>query len=300
MAIDLTATPQATTEKRTHFIDFTKDLPAAVTVASAVAGTVTFPTSGTAALSIGAIASNVVPLTVTNPAPAGEYIVSVTATLSDAETIVAYLHIPAIWKATRAGMEYLIAELRGMTDTSYDDFRVAGVPWWSDKHLQDFLDRYRVDFIEENLYAIQQMRNGTAYTLDYRSQYGNLETVASGTGLFKLDNSAGTNMPGTMWSADYQRGVVTFNSDTAGSSMILTGRSYDLPAAAADVWRYKAANAAKMYSFSAGGQNFQRNQYYQNCIAMAQYYEGQAAPTIISIFRGDNTMYGVEDEQYVE
>ena len=47
MAIDILATPQATTEKRTHFIDFTLDLPAGVSVSSAVAGTVTFPTSGT-------------------------------------------------------------------------------------------------------------------------------------------------------------------------------------------------------------------------------------------------------------
>jgi hypothetical protein len=299
MAIDINATPQATTEKRTHFIDFTKDLPDGITVSSAVAGTVTFPTSGTAALAVGAIASNVVPLTVTNPAPAGEYVVSVTATLSDAETVVAYLHIPVSWKATRAGMEYLIAELRGMTDTGFDDFKVAGVPYWSDKHLQDALDKHRSDFIEENLYPVQQSRLGTAYYLDYKSQYGNLETVDSGTAIFKLDNAAGTNMPGTMWAADYQRGVVTFNADTLGSSMILTGRSYDLNAAAADVWRYKAANAAKMYSFSADGQSFQRNQFLQACLQMASYYEGQAAPTNISTFRGDVNPVGLEyhDEQ---
>jgi hypothetical protein len=297
MAIDLTATPQATTEKRTHFVDFTKDLPSGITVSSAVAGTVTFPTGGTAALSVGVIASDVVPLTVTNPAPAGEYIVSITATLSDAETIVANLHIPVIWKDTRDGMDYLIAELRGMTDTGYDDFKVAGVPYWSDKHLQDKLDRYRTDFVEETLQPVQQLRNGTTYYLDYLSQYGNLETVSSGTGVFKLDDAAGTNMPGTMWSADYERGVITFTADTAGSSMILTGRSYDLNAAAADVWRYKAANAAKMYSFSAGGQSFQRREFMANCIEMARYYEGQAKPTLISLYRGDNLAVGVEDRQ---
>jgi hypothetical protein len=288
MAIDILATPQATTEKRTHFIDFTLDLPAGVTVSSAVAGTITFPTSGTAALSVGAIAANVVPLTVTNPAPAGDYLVSITATLSDAETIVAYLHIPAVWKATRAGMDYLIAELRGMTDTGYDDFRVAGVPYWSDKHLQNFLDKYRQDFIDEELFPVQQYRNGTVYYLDYRSQYGNLEGVASGTAVFKMDNSGGTNMPGTMWTADYPRGMISFTADTLGSSMMLTGRSYDLNAAAADVWRYKLANVAKMYTFSAGGQSFQRKEYFENCKYMAAYYDGLSAPTIVSLYRGDN------------
>src|SRR3990167_1388075 len=288
MAIDILATPQATTEKRTHFIDFTLDLPAGVSVSSAVAGTVTFPTSCTAALSVGAIAANVVPLTVTNPAPAGDYLVSVTATLSDTETIVAYLRIPAVWKTVRAGMDYLIAALRGMTDAGYDDFRVAGAPYWSDKHLQDFLDKYRDDFIEEELFPVQQYRNGTVYYQDYRSQYGNLEGIASGTAVFKLDNSGGTNMPGTMWTADYPRGVISFVNDTLGSSMMLTGRSYDLNAAAAEVWRYKLANAAKMYTFSAGGQSFQRREFTENCRYMAEYYEGLAAPTIVSLYRGDS------------
>ena len=128
MAIDLTATQQATTEIRTHFVDFSKDLPSGITVSSCVAGSVAYPATGTAALAVGAISANVVPLTVTNPAPAGEYIVSLTATLSDAETIVAYLHIPVVWQTVRAGMADMIAQLRGMTDAGYDDFKVAGVP----------------------------------------------------------------------------------------------------------------------------------------------------------------------------
>ena len=185
-----------------------------------------------------------------------------------------------------------------MTDTSYEDFTVAGVYYWSDKQLQDRLDRYREDFVEEGLSAIQQTRNGTTYYLEYRSQYGNLEGVDSGTSVFKLDDAAGTNQPGTSWTADYSRGVVTFNADTLGSSMLLTGRSYDLNAAAADVWRYKAANDAKMYSFSAGGQTFTRNQFYEHCRQMATYYEGQAAPTSISLYRSDIDPSGESNDQY--
>ena len=294
MAIDLTATQQATTEIRTHYVDFTKDLPSGVTVSACTAGTGTFPTGGTAAISVGAIVSNVAPITITNPSPAGLYDFRGTATLSDAETIVFVLHVPVVWAAVRAGMDYLIAELRVMGDAGYDDYKVGGVSRWSDKHLQDYLDRYRVDFLEEDLYALQQNRNGTTYYLEYRSQYINLEGVASGTSVFKLDNSAGTNIPGTMWAADYQRGVVTFTNDTLGSSMILTGRSYDLNAAAADVWRAKASNAAKKYDFSTGGQSFHRKQYYDHCIQMAQFYEGLSGPTIISTYRGDNVASGME------
>ena len=287
MAIDLTATPQATTEVRTHYVDFTKDLPSGITVISCSVGTSSFPTGGTAGVSIGSISANIVPVQIVNPSPAGLYNFRGTTVLSDAQTIVFMLHVPAVWSSVRAGMADLIAELRGMTDTSYEDFTVAGVYYWSDKQLQDRLDRYREDFVEEGLSAVQQTRNGTTYYLEYRSQYGNLEDVASGTSVFKLDDAAGTNQGTSLWTADYRRGVVTFSADTLGSSMFLTGRSYDLNAAAADVWRYKAANAAKMYSFSAGGQNFTRSQFYEHCRQMMNYYEGLAAPTNISLYRGD-------------
>src|SRR3990167_1090373 len=288
MATEIYATPQTTGEIRTHYVDFTKDLPAAVTVSSAVATATLFPTNGTATLSVGAIDYNVVPITVTSPTVAGLYYIDITATLSSADKTVVRLIIPVSWASVRAGMVDLIQQLRELGDVGVNDFKIGGVQYWSDKHLQDYLDKYRVDFLEEDLYAVQQYRNGTAYYLDYRSQYGNLENVTSGTGVFKLDNAGGTNQPGTMWTADYRRGVITFNTDTLGSSMILTGRAYDLNAAAADVWRVKAANTAKMYSFSAGGQSFQRNQFMTNCISMAQYYEGLAAPTNISLYRGDN------------
>src|SRR5574341_245624 len=168
---DFEATPQATTEIRTHYVDFTDDLPSGVTVASGTAGTASFPSGGTAGISVGAVASNVLPITVTNPSVAGLFDIRGTATLSDAETIVFMLHIPVVWASVRAGMADLIAELRAMTDAGYEDFKVAGVNYWSDKHLQDKLDRYRQDFIEEDLYAVQQSRLGTSYYLDYRSQY---------------------------------------------------------------------------------------------------------------------------------
>jgi len=289
MATEIYATQQTTGEIRTHFVDFTKDLPAAVTVSTALGTTTTYPSGGTATITVGVIASNIVPVTVASATMAGVYYVDVTATLSSGDKSVARLIVPVSWASVRAGMVDLVQKVREMTDTGVNDYKVGGVPYWGDKHLQDYLDKYRYDFLEEDLYAVQQYRNGTTYYNEYRSAYGNLEGTASGTAVFKLDNAGGTNIPGTMFALDAQRGVVTFSNDTLGSSMILTARTYDLNAAAADIWRSKAANAAKMYSFSAGGQSFQRNQYMQNCIYMAQYYEGQAGPTIINIFRGDNT-----------
>jgi len=295
MTTEIYATPQSTGEIRTHFVDFTPDLPAGVTVASAAGTTTTYPTGGTATVSIGVIASNIAPVIVTSPTVAGVYYIDVTATLSSGDKSVARLILPVSWLSVRAGMTDLVQQLRGLSDVSVNDFTVAGVSYWSDRHLQDTLDKHRQDFYEDDLTSIQQTRNGTAYVLEYQSQFGNLESIASGTSVFKIDDAAGSILPGTMWTADYMRGVITFNSDTRGSSVILTGRSYDLNAAAADVWRVKAANAAKMYSFSTDGQSFQRNQFMANCIQMAQYYEGMAAPTNISIYRSDNVATGIEN-----
>ena len=295
MTTEIYATPQSTGEIRTHYVDFTNDLPTGVTVSSATGTTTTYPTGGTATVSVGVIAANVVPVVVTSPTVAGVYYVDVTATLSSGDKSVARLIVSVSWSSVRAGMTDLVQQLRGLSDVSVNDFTIAGVAYWSDRHLQDFLDKYRQDFYEEDLTAIQQTRNGTAYTLEYQSQFGNLESIASGTSVFKIDDAAGSILPGTMWTADYMRGHVTFNANTLGSSVILTGRSYDLNAAAADVWRVKAANAAKMYSFSTDGQSFQRNQFMQNCIQMAQYYEGMAAPTNISLYRSDNVPTGIND-----
>jgi len=295
MAIDLTATPQATTEIRTHYVDFTKDLPAGVTVSSCTAGTGTFPATGTAGISVGAISSNIAPITITNPSPAGLYDIRGTATLSDSEKIVFMLHIPVIWQTVRAGMDYIIAELRGLANASYEDYKVAGVYYWADKHLQDVLDKNRYDFLEEDLYAVQQTRNGTTYYLEYRSGFGNLEGVGSGTGVFKLDDAAGTNLSGTLWTADYARGVVTFNNDTLGSSVLLTGRSYDLNAAAADVWRRKAGYFAEAYNVSTDRQSLQRSQLIDHCYQMADYYAGQGRPISINLMRGDNV--NVSDDE---
>jgi len=292
MAIDIVATTQATTETRTHYVDFTNDLPAGVTVSSVTAGTGSFPTSGTAGISVGAISSNIAPITVTNPAPAGRYDIRGTATLSDSETIVFMLHVPVIWSDVRAGMRDLITSLRGMTATGYEDYKVAGQYYWTDKQLQDKLDRYRSDFIEEDLYSIQQTRNGTTYYLEYRSQWGNLESVDSGTSVFKLDDAAGTNIAGTAWSADYTRGVITFNNDTLGSSLFLTGRSYDLNAAAADVWQQKAAHYAVAYDVSSDMQTLKRSQLMAQARQMAEYYAGQSRPQAVNVMRGD--MYVTE------
>jgi hypothetical protein len=56
--------------------------------------------------------------------------------------------------------------------------------------------------------------------------------------------------------------------------------AWDLNAAAADIWRQKAALASSRITFTADGATFQRDIVFRNCLSMASYY-GSRAGTII-------------------
>lgn len=51
--------------------------------------------------------------------------------------------------------------------------------------------------------------------------------------------------------------------------------TYDLNAAAADIWDEKAAAVAANYDFSADGGNYQRSQQYEMCQKMAKHYRAR-------------------------
>jgi hypothetical protein len=113
--------------------------------------------------------------------------------------------------------------------------------------------------------------------------YGNLE---SGT-LLEVEDSSGTTVSTANYSVDYQLGKITFAADTAGTTYYLNANSYDIYAAAADIWRTKAAHSAKMYDFSTDGHNLHRSQYMAQCLEMAKVYEGMAPRVSIGMDRSD-------------
>lgn len=56
--------------------------------------------------------------------------------------------------------------------------------------------------------------------------------------------------------------------------------TWDLNAAAAEGWRWKAAKVANQFQFSADGQSFQRQQVYDHCLTMVQEYANKGAGTM--------------------
>jgi hypothetical protein len=190
----------------------------------------------------------------------------------------------------RLGITDLITELRGMAEAGTADYNLGNTAYWSDDHLQNVLDDHRTDIVFEQLRPLPTYgAGGTLIYHTYKSCYGMYEQTTGGTAIFYVQDGTGANVAGSLYTPDYRRGVVTFVADTSGTTYYLTGRSYDLDAAAADVWRRKASHYANAFDFSTDNHSVTRSQVYKHALEMAEYFEGKSgdAVTTINMFRGD-------------
>lgn len=187
----------------------------------------------------------------------------------------------------RAGMTDLIASLRGMTNAGTVDYTIGSVSYWSDDHLQAKLDAHRLDFYENALDQISTIEGGAVVYKIYRAPYRNLE---SGTVNFKLTDFQGTQAGTADYTADCTTGLIVFSADQAGKDWYLTGRSYDIYAAAAEVWRMKAAHASETsFDFSSDNHSVKGSNVPAQCLKMADYYERQSMMSSLSV-TGGNTI----------
>ena len=281
---------QSTGEIRQWVFDYTNDLPSAVTVSSGTA--IHTPPSGAAAtLTISAASPylnvKLGPLTVT-----GVHYLDAKATLSNAEVSEMRLTFTVNYPTmtARVGMVPLITEVRLMADAGANDFSIAGVPHWSDAQIQTQMDKHRTEVIRSLMTPVETYASGTVVFRQYYSEYGNLEETTAGTSIFYLENAAGSQIGSSAWTMDYTAGKATFGSDTGGSTVYMYGYSYDLNGAAADIWRMKAAKAAAMFDFSTDNMSVKRSQYREGCLEMANYFAGQAAPSVMQVYREDTNL----------
>lgn len=147
---------------------------------------------------------------------------------------------------------------------------------YSDDALEAVLDRNRRDFADDRLTPLAQNEGGTVRFYVHQSAWRNLEESGGGTAVLVLRDSARAVVGTADYSIDAAAGRVTFVQDTGGSAFYLTGRSYDVYAAAAEVWRMKAASVADRFDFQADGANFKASQLLEHCQKMADYYGGLA------------------------
>ena len=201
----------------------------------------------------------------------------------------------------RTGMADLITELRGFVEAGTADYSIVGsagtTNYWDDTQLQNILDIHRTDVIFEQLQMYPTyVSSGSLSYQDYRSSFGYFEATSGGTAIFYVQDSTGSTVGSSSYTPDYRRGVVLFGSDQVGTVYYLTGRSYDLPAAAADIWRRKAAHlASSSFDFSTDNHSVKRSQLVDYALKMAEYWEGMSGNSIemVDMYRGDidNPLY---------
>lgn len=195
----------------------------------------------------------------------------------------------------RSGMASLITELRGLVEAGTADYTIVGsagtTSYWADDQVQDILDIHRTDVVFEELSMFPvQVAGGSLSYQDYRSAYGYFEQTTGGSSIFYVQDGTGATIGTSTYTPDYRRGQIQFSADQVGTTYYLTARSYDLKAAAADIWRRKAAHyAPTSFNFSTDNHSISREQVYKHCLEMAEYFDGFSAQSIetLQMFRGD-------------
>lgn len=183
----------------------------------------------------------------------------------------------------RNGMSNLISQVRQLTGAGTADFSIDATTYFSDNHIQDVLDRNKIDVVESPLtYDITTDTGGTARYLTARSAYGYFETLDSGTAYFNLKQSDGSLVGTANYTVDYTRGVITFTADQGGTAYYLTGYSYDPHAAAAEIWGFRLSNFVDWYDFSADNQSLSRSQVFQHAKEMKREMDQQSGSNILS------------------
>ena len=189
----------------------------------------------------------------------------------------------------RTGMANLIQRTRNLANVGTAEWTLNSVSYWSDDHVEDVLDLHRVDYVE-TVAPLGVNVDGTTEYHEYKLSFGNLEEAESGTAAWSVRDSSGTLAGTANYSKDYETGLITFTATTAGTIMTCRYRAYDLYAAAADIWRNRAANVALYYDIKEGEHSLSRSQMFNHCIQQATLMDtkaGLAGNQMTRMYRSD-------------
>jgi hypothetical protein len=200
----------------------------------------------------------------------------------------------------RASMADLITAVRGFTNAGTADFSIGSQAYFTDDQLQAVLDRYATNLYDVQMTAQAQYNSGGSVEYkEYRTPTTWLESTIGGTSRFTVTNGLGSISGTANWSADYPSGIVTFVTDQAGVGRFITGRSYDVYAAAADIWEQKGAAYATAIDFSTDNHSIKRSHIAKICSDMARKYASMATTggsSSADVVRGDQAVMYMEHE----
>lgn len=189
--------------------------------------------------------------------------------------------------ALRAGMADLIKQVRRITNAGKEDYTVGDVTYWRDADIQEVLDRH-VDYLVEMplKWVTTTDTGGTTRYKIAQSPYGYLEGTTSGTAYFYITETGGSIISGSGYTPNYDQGRITFTSDQGGTAYFLTAYSYDVYAAAADIWRERLANFSGWYDFRSDNQTFTRSQAFEHANKMLNLMEQKSGGNVLQ-YSGD-------------
>lgn len=190
--------------------------------------------------------------------------------------------------AARSTLAQLISDVRGLTFAGTAEYTLGAVSYFSDEHIQRYLDAHRSDLWDVPLRPIpRRIGGGSVAYYEHQVGYGNLETTDAGTALFSVRDTLGATIGTASYSVDYQRGLVTFGTDTAGSARYVDARTYNVYAAAADLLESWAAREKLSFDVQTEDQRLTRSQKLTHLLTLAEQYRAQSGPVTVQMVRSD-------------
>lgn len=191
--------------------------------------------------------------------------------------------------AVRTGMQTLISTVRGYANAGVSEWTIDSdseiLTFWDDLEIQKVLDHHKTQRIHSQLEPVVSYESGVGVYKMFELDEADIE---SGTN-FVLSDVDGTAIT-TGFTVDYSRGLVTFTTDQVGKALFWDGYVYDLNAAAAEIWRIKAAHAAEQVDWSSDNHSVKKSQLSVSYMKMAEMYSARSkseAVRTIRIMRGD-------------
>ncbi len=168
----------------------------------------------------------------------------------------------------RDGMGWLITKLREFTHAGTADHTVAGVQYWTDDQLEEKLDATRKTHKDVVLTALSDFSGGDYTYTEYPfTAHQWAEGTATGWNLVDGDGSA---VPS--YTVNFHASMITFDADTAGTSYLLSTRTYDMYGVAAEVWEQKAGFYEHNVDWSADNHSIKASQQRDFCLKKAEEY----------------------------
>lgn len=194
----------------------------------------------------------------------------------------------------RAGMSYLIGEVRALAHAGTADYVIGSRTYFTDDDIQTALDTHRTDFNRAPLRWQPVQVNGSAQYYEAYFIPRRIERLATGSGTtvaFRVENSLGSVIGTANYSINYDAGVITFAADQQGTAYYLTGRAYNVYHAAADVVRQKAAYESINFDWSSDNHSVKAGKVYDNYMQQASQLEMLGGAKVARAFRDDVRTY---------